>query len=69
MAGSIVVVGVLIRCALFYSVCDLKAAEMNVQRSLIPELIFYALKLGYNAMEETQNIFGRKMKAQLITIQ
>ncbi len=35
--GSIVVVGVLTRCALLHSMCDLKAAQMNVHCGLIWE--------------------------------
>ena len=40
MVGSIVVVGVLTHCALIPFMFDLKAAQMNVQRSLIWKPIF-----------------------------
>ena len=39
MIGCIVVVGVLTCCALLYSISDLKAEQMNVQCSLIWELM------------------------------
>ena len=53
--GSIMVVGVLTRCALLHSVCDLKAAQMNVWRSLIPEVILNEFKLGHNPAKATKN--------------
>ena len=51
---SIVIGGSLTRCTLLH--CDLKAAEMNVQHSLIRELIFYKFKLGSNAWQTAKNI-------------
>ena len=60
--GGIVVVGVLIRCALLYSVCNLKAAQMNMQRSLIREFMLYEFEPGHNTAEATKNIFVRKVK-------
>ena len=39
MAGSIVVVGALTWCALFYCVCDLKAAQMDVKHISIVDRI------------------------------
>ena len=53
MVGSIVVIGVLKLCALLHSVCYLKVELMNVQRSLIREIIHKDLKLGYNVREAT----------------
>ena len=41
---------------LLQSMRDLKAAQMNVQNSLIQELIFYKFELGYNTMEATKDI-------------
>ena len=56
MFVSVVVVGALTCCALLHLVCDLKAAQMNMQYSLIQELMLYKFKLGHNAMEATKNI-------------
>ena len=39
VVSSIMLVGVLIRCELFHSVCDLKDPQMNMRCSLIKELI------------------------------
>ena len=50
------VVGALTRCALLHSVCDLKAIQMNVQRSQNRELILYDFDLDDNATEATKNI-------------
>ena len=36
--------------------CDLKAVQMNVQCSLIQELILCKFELDYNAAETTKNI-------------
>ena len=36
--------------------CDLKAAQMNVQHGLIWEFMLYKFELGHNAMEATKNI-------------
>ena len=52
MVGSIVVIG-----ALFHPVCDLKAALINMQYSLIQELILCKFKLGHNATVATENIY------------
>ena len=41
MVGSIMVVGVLTCCTLLHSLCDLKAAQLNDQHSLILELMLY----------------------------
>ena len=60
MIGSIVVVGVLTRCALLHSTCDLKAIRSNVQCCLIWELMLYAFELGHNDIETTKNIFCTK---------
>ena len=48
---------------------DLKAAQMNVQCSLIWELMLYEFKLGNNGTEATKNICVWKVKAQLIAMQ
>ena len=55
VVSSITVVGVL-TCALVLSMCESKATQMNVQHSLIHELILYKFKLGYNSAEVTKNI-------------
>ncbi len=49
------VVGALTRRALLYSVWDLKAAQMKVQRSLIRELMLYVFELGYNFAEPSKS--------------
>ena len=46
--SSIVVVSILICCALFHSIGDLKDTQMNVQCSLIQELMIYKFELGHN---------------------
>ena len=56
MIGSIVVVGALTCCALLNSVRDLKAVQMNVQRSLIREVMLYKFELGHKTAKATQNI-------------
>ena len=52
VVGSIVVVGVLTSYALLYLMCDLKAAQMNMQW----ELMVYEFKLGHDSVETTKNI-------------
>ena len=44
----------------FHSMCDLKAIQMNIQLSLIWEIILYKFKLGYNTQKTTKNIFCAK---------
>ena len=56
LVGSIVVVGVLTHCALLYSMCDLKAVQMNMCCSLFWELMLHVFELGYNFMEATKDI-------------
>ena len=56
MVGHLVVVGMLRGYALLYSMCDLKAAQMNVRCSLIWELILDEFKLGHNTTEAIKNI-------------
>ena len=50
------VVGALTYCALLHSVFDLKATEINMQPSLIWELMLYKFKLSHNTAEATKNI-------------
>ena len=59
VVGSIVVVSVLTCCILLHSMKDLKAVQINVQCSLIQELILYKFELGNNIMEATENICER----------
>ena len=56
MVGSIVVAGVLTHCALLYFMCDLKAVQINMQHSLIQELMLYKIELGYSDVEGIKNI-------------
>ena len=53
---SIVVVCALTHCALFISMCNLKAIQMNVQWSLIQEFMLYKFTLGHNVVEVSKNI-------------
>ena len=53
---SIVLVGALTHCVLLHSMCDLKAAQINVQRCLIWELMPYEFELVHNTVEATKNI-------------
>ena len=54
VVGSIVIVSVLTRCALFQSVCHLKAAQMNIQFSLNREITQYQFELDHNIVETTK---------------
>ena len=62
IVDSIMVVGALTCCTLFHSECDLKTAQMNVQRGLIRERILYKFKRGHNAAEATKKICCAKSK-------
>ena len=44
-------IGALTDCALLHSVCDLKAAQMNMQYGLIWKLMIYKYVLGNNTAE------------------
>ena len=64
--GSLMIHGVVTRCALFPFVCDLKA----VQRRVIQELMLYEFELGHNATEATKKRFVlKKLKVRLISVQ
>ena len=52
VVSSIVVVGELT----YYALCNLKTMQINIQCSLIWELMIYKFKLGHNAVEATRNI-------------
>ena len=56
VVGSILIVGVLTHCALVLSMYDLKAAQVNVQHSLIWEFMLYKFTLCHKAAEATKNI-------------
>ena len=53
---SIMVDAALTYSALLYFMYDLKIAQMNIQYTLIQELILYKFKIGHNALEATKNI-------------
>ena len=60
MVGSIVVIGIYIYIyrthhALFHFICDLKAAQINMQWSLIQKFMFYKFELGDNVNETRKN--------------
>ena len=57
MVGSIMVVGVLTRCVLFHSVCDLKHVQITVQNRLIWKFMLYEFELGQDAAETTKKTF------------
>ena len=69
MVCSIVVVGALTHCALLHPWCDLKATLINMQHSLIQELILYEFKLGHNTIEATKIFLVQKVRVPLITVQ
>ena len=50
------VVGVLTRCALFHSGCDLKAELNYVQRSLIRKFMLYEIEPDHITEEATKTI-------------
>ena len=56
VVGSIMVIDVLSNCALLHTMCDLKATQMNIQCSLIKNLMLYKFESGYNATEATKNM-------------
>ena len=56
VGGNIVVVGALTCCALLYCMCDLKTVQLNLQCSLIWELMLYDFKLPHDVAEATKNI-------------
>ena len=60
VVGSIMLVGVLTCCALLHLMCDLKPTKMNVQCSLIQELMLHEFKLDHKAVKTTKNIFNMK---------
>ena len=51
--GNIVAADALTRYV--YSVCGLKTAQMNIQRSLIRKFVLNTSKRGYNATGATKN--------------
>ena len=54
------IVGALTCCALLLSLCDLKAAQMNEQCSLIQILMLYKFKMGHNSAKATKSIYYAK---------
>ena len=56
IVGSVMVIGVPPCCVLIPSACALKAAKINMQCSLIWELMLWGFELGYNTTETTKNI-------------
>ena len=66
VVGSIVVVGALTCCALLHSMCDLKVTQMNMQHSIICDLMLCDFKLGCYMTEATKNVFCVKGKGLII---
>ena len=62
VVNSITVISVLTCYALLHSMWDLKAQQMNIQQSLIWDLILYKFELNHNAIEETKKIYCTKDK-------
>ena len=56
VVDSIMVIGVLTCCLLLHPTCDLKASQMNMQRSLFQELMLYEFERGHNTAETAENI-------------
>ena len=52
-------------CALLHSKCNLKAAQMNVQHSLIRELMVYKFELSHKNVETIKNICCAKGEAEV----
>ena len=46
--------------SMLYNMCDLKAIEINMQSSLMNNLMFYVFKLGCNTTKATENTFWAK---------
>ena len=65
VVSSMVVVGVLTHCAILNSVCDLKTAQMNMQRGIIRKLMAYEFKLSHSVMEATRNISYAKSESAI----
>ena len=53
----------------YFTVCNLKAAQMKVQHSLIQELMFYNFKLDNNTAKAIKIFAVWKLKVQLIAVQ
>ena len=69
VVGSIVVVGALTHYALFHTVFDLKALQMNMLYSLIQELMLYKFEVSHDAAEATKKtIVLWNINAELITV-
>ncbi len=58
--GSIAVVGALTHRSLLHYLCNLKAAQINVQRSLIKEHMLYKFELDDDTVKAIKNICGSK---------
>ena len=54
MLGSIIVVGVLTRCALIHYVCDLKVSQMDVPSRLNQKRTLYEFKLDHKAKADSE---------------
>ena len=65
VVGSIVTAGALICCALFHSVCDLKATLVSVQHVLSQEFILYGFELVHHAMDTTKKICSAKSEGSV----
>ena len=59
------VVVALTHCALLHFVCDVEAAQMNDQHSLIWKIVLYNFELGYNAAEVTKDICFAKNEGKV----
>ena len=62
VVGSIKVVGALIHCALFPSVCGLKTAQLKVQHRLIQKFMLNKFNLGDNTAETNKIIYCKIMR-------
>ena len=66
VVASIVIIGTLTRYALLHFVCGLKIKQMNMQCSLIRELMVYEFEVGHKSTEATKNICWAKVESAIL---
>ena len=67
VVSSIGVVGALTRCAFLHSVYDLKVAQKNIPRSLIPKRMLHEFDLATTPPKQPKTFVERYVKVQFIT--
>ena len=63
VVGTIMIVGALMHYESLHSMCDLKAAQINVQCSLNWEFMLYKFEQSHNAVEATKNVCCAKSES------